>query len=72
MTCPGCREEFIKSRKRLEYLKSTENFIILFEISSRPEDSLSLKFSISLNISASVIGEKAAKIESEGGELFLE
>lgn len=59
------------SRKRLEYLKSTEHFIILFEISSRPEDSLGLKFSISLNISASLIGDKAAKIESEGGDLLL-
>lgn len=58
------------SRKRLEYRKSTEHFIILFEISSTPEDSLGLKFSISLNISASVIGDKAAKIESKGGDLF--
>lgn len=60
------------SRKRLEYLKSTEHFIILFEISSRTEDSLGLKFSISLNISASVIGDKAAKIESERGDFLLE
>lgn len=61
---------------RRSYRFATLNFNgpcpLLFEISSKPVDSVGFKFSISFNSSASVIGEEAAKTGSEGGDPLLE